>query len=358
MIGIDLFAGAGGMSLGAFKAGIKVEFAVELDKFAAKTYGRNHPRSVLHQGDIRAITKQKLQPWLNRSDQVVVFGGPPCQGFSWSNARTRNTANRANWLFMEFIRVVRFLKPAWVVFENVQGIVDTADGVFVQQISDRLENLGYALYSARLNALNFRVPQDRTRFFLVGSRDRCTFTFPLPQPERLTVDDAIRDLPLLENGESKCWHAYGRARPSEYARNLREELTGCCNHLVTHNAPFVLRRYQFIPPGGNWEHIPARLMKNYADCSRCHTGIYRRLKADAPSVVIGNFRKNMLIHPTQDRGLSVREAARIQSFPDSYTFCGSIGFQQQQVGNAVPPLLAESVFRALIRAAQSNCGAK
>jgi DNA (cytosine-5)-methyltransferase 1 len=121
--------------------------------------------------------------------------------------------------------------------------------------------------------------------------------------------------------------------------------------LVTVNNTLVQKRYQHIPPGGNWTNIPARLMKNYTnlvdDRSR-HTGIYRRLCWDEPSVVIANYRKNMLIHPDQDRGLSVREAARIQSFPDSYRFAGSIGFRQQQVSNAVPPLLAKAVFSQIV----------
>lgn len=351
MIGIDLFAGAGGMSLGASMAGIAVEFAVELDEHAARTYARNHPSTTLHIADIRTVTKRVLRPWIGRGDELVVFGGPPCQGFSWSNARTRNTTNDANWLFTEFLRIVKLVRPAWVVFENVQGIVDTAEGTFVQEISDQLDGLGYTIYSDRLNASGFGVPQDRTRYFLVGSRDGCKFTFPSPISEQITVDDALRDLPRLENGHAQCWSKYGRARPSDYGKRLRGRLEGCCNHLVTRNADFVLRRYQHVPQGGNWEDIPKRLMKNYTDRSRCHTGIYHRLKLGKTSIVIGNFRKNMLIHPIQDRGLSVREAARIQSFPDSYTFCGSIGFQQQQVGNAVPPQLAYAVFSSLLNGA-------
>lgn len=119
------------------------------------------------------------------------------------------------------------------------------------------------------------------------------------------------------------------------------------NNLVTKSSPEIIKRYRYVPQGGNWQNIPENLMNNYKDTTRCHTGIYHRLKEDEPSVVLGNFRKNMLIHPQQDRGLSVREAARLQSFPDWYEFVGSIGFQQQQVGNAVPPLLAKAVFTAI-----------
>jgi DNA (cytosine-5)-methyltransferase 1 len=129
---------------------------------------------------------------------------------------------------------------------------------------------------------------------------------------------------------------------------MRNGNAECTGHLVTNNATEIIERYKHIPQGGNWENIPEKLLSNYTDRTRCHTGIYRRLRENRPSVVLGNYRKNMLIHPWQDRGLSVREAARLQSFPDWYEFQGSIGFQQQQVGNAVPPLLAKAVFTALM----------
>ena len=161
--------------------------------------------------------------------------------------------------------------------------------------------------------------------------------------------DAIADLPELVNGASVSWMPYKDSGGSEYSRFLRRRLKLSSNHLVSNNSDTILRRYKYVPQGGNWQDIPNRLMRNYSDRSRCHTGIYRRLYYDLPSVVIGNYRKNMLIHPEQDRGLSVREAARIQSFPDWYEFQGSIGFQQQQVGNAVPPLLAKAVFQAILK---------
>lgn len=350
MIGIDLFAGAGGMSLGAKLAGIDVQFAVESDQWACATYQRNHPDTALHAGDIRKVTKKTLNSWLDKSEDLVLFGGPPCQGFSWSNVRTRNEHNTSNWLFSEFVRVARILDPAWIVFENVQGFVNTEGGAFCDSVQRNFEKLGYTVWSQKLNARDFGVPQDRTRFFLVAGKPSNPFSFPKKQKGTVTVDDAIRDLPKLTNGHSQCWMRYGRKLPSKYAKLMRRNADGCCNHLVTRNAEFVIDRYAYVPQGGNWEDIPESMMDNYADRSRCHTGIYHRLRQCEPSIVIGNFRKNMLIHPEQDRGLSVREAARLQSFPDSYQFVGSIGFQQQQVGNAVPPILAKRVFASLLRA--------
>ena len=348
MIGIDLFAGVGGMSTGAIQAGIDVKFAVECDKYAASAYRKNHPNCEIFVNDIRRLSSQKIKQIPRGSDGTVVFGGPPCQGFSYSNTRTRGTHNENNWLFEEFARVVELWQPDFVVFENVQGVTDTAKGLILNAIIDRFNQLGYTLSYGILNALDFGVPQKRSRFFLIGSRANRKIELPqrtASSPK--TVKDAIIDLPKLVNGANKSWLFYGDVPPSIYARKLRKRLDGCSSHFVTKNSDEVIRRYRFVPPGGNWEDIPSKMMKNYKDRHRCHTGIYYRLRYDRPSIVIGNYRKNMLIHPSEDRGLSVREAARIQSFPDSYEFAGSIGFQQQQVGNAVPPQLAEAVFRQL-----------
>ena len=349
LIGIDLFAGAGGMSLGASQAGVQVELALEFDRHAVATYAATHRTTQLFAEDIRTLTSSDLAPWNKASDRLIVFGGPPCQGFSWSNLRTRNMTNEANWLFREFARVVKILKPAWVVFENVQGIVNTGSGFFLDQVRQSLEE-HYDLHQALLNAKDYGVPQNRTRFFLVGSRNGTAFRFPRKQRLLpLTVDDAIRDLPPLSNGNAESWLPYGRARPSKYGRTMRGRRDGCWNHVVTQNAQFIIKRYRCVPQGGNWMDIPANLMSNYYDRTRCHTGLYHRLRTDMPSVVIGNYRKNMLIHPCEHRGLSVREAARLQSFPDWFVLSGSIGFQQQQVGNAVPPLLAQAVFKQISR---------
>lgn len=348
-IGIDLFAGAGGMTLGAIQAGIKVAFAVESETNACLTYGRNFISTSLFNNDIRSLREVPVLR-LNRNP-VIVFGGPPCQGFSTSNQKTRSAQNENNWLYAEFVRVIKLVKPLpeWVVFENVKGFTETENGLFLEKVILELELLGYCVSFQKLNAVQYGVPQKRTRFFAVASLQGITFDFPTPiQVNPITVMDALSDLPLLSVGSNEYSHAYADDPISTYAQQLRGDLQVSTNHQVTRNSKTVLERYKYIPQGGNWQNIPAHLMQNYQDASRCHTGIYHRLHLDHPSIVIGNYRKNMLIHPTQDRGLSVREAARLQSFPDWFEFMGSIGFQQQQVGNAVPPQLAQAVFSRIL----------
>ncbi len=345
-VGIDLFSGAGGMSLGASEAGIEVKYAVEKDKHAAETYQRNHKGTVVINDDICNINDLSL----GRGYPIIVFGGPPCQGFSISNRRTNNRENQQNWLYKEFLRIVRSIKPDWVVFENVTGLLEMEKGYFFQSILSDFSNSGYECSYMTLLATDFGVPQKRSRLFVIGSRKGKKIKMEkLGESRPVTVGEAISDLPILENGARADVLPYRHPAESEYAKSMRKNLEVCSGHLVSKNADYVIERYQYIRPGENWEAIPAEMMQNYIDRTRCHTGIYYRLQKDMPSIVIGNYRKNMLIHPEQDRGLSVREAARIQSFPDWYQFMGSIGFQQQQVGNAVPPLLAKAVFEKIVQ---------
>ncbi|MCX7044371.1 MAG: DNA cytosine methyltransferase [Candidatus Sumerlaeota bacterium] len=345
-IGVDLFAGAGGLSLGAQMAGIDVKLAIEKDPHAAATYKRNHPQTRLIVEDIANVRKIDVP----KDGKIsVLFGGPPCQGFSTSNQRTRTRENPSNWLFKDFIRLVRNWEPDWIVFENVRGIIETERGLFLRTIVDEFEEAGYTCAHGVLCASDFCVPQIRSRFFLIGSRHGTIVEMPKPIVRRpVTVRQAIEDLPSLCNGASEDYLRYPRKPRSNYAKAMRNGQDGCHGHLVTSNASNIIERYRYIPQGGNWENIPKRLMNNYTNRARCHTGIYRRLDENFASIVLGNYRKNMLVHPREDRGLSIREAARLQSFPDRYEFTGSIGFQQQQVANAVPPLLAKAVFQALV----------
>ncbi|NMC60088.1 MAG: DNA cytosine methyltransferase [Candidatus Methanofastidiosa archaeon] len=347
IFGIDLFSGAGGLSLGAELAGIDVVLAIEQDYNAASTYEENHKNTKIIIDDVINV-KQSDLPQVN--SKKILFGGPPCQGFSSSNQRTRNKNNPQNWLFMEFVRLVNLWNPNWIVFENVKGFVEIEKGLFYNTLINELEKVGYKCSSFILCAEDYGVPQIRSRFFLIGSKDGITYVKPSSiSKKNLTVNDAIGDLPELVNGANEDYLPYPYRNISEYAKKMRnKEEIGCTGNLVTKNSKIVLDRYRYIPQGGNWENIPESLMHNYKNKSRCHTKIYHRLDPNKPSVVIGNYRKNMLIHPFENRGLSVREAARLQSFPDYYQFKGSIGFQQQQVGDAVPPLLAKEVFSKII----------
>jgi DNA (cytosine-5)-methyltransferase 1 len=344
MIGIDIFAGAGGMSIGATACGVDVRYAVEFDSRAAATFRLNHRNTTLFECDVRKIKSTDFSD-LDPAQPVVLFGGPPCQGFSTSNQKNRSMDNEKNWLYQEYLRLIHEIKPDWIVFENVKGLLDTENGYFLDAVLQGFKKEGYTTSHFVLNSANFGVPQKRNRLFIIGSLHGQVVSAPQPTVKKpITVSQAFADLPELENGDAPDLKEYRRSARTNYAKSMRQVLTQCHNNLVTDNAPYIVERYSHIPQGGNWEDIPQRLMNNYTDRTRCHTGIYRRLKEDEPSIVIGNFRKNMLVHPWKDRGLSVREAARLQSFPDWFRFSGSIGFQQQQVGNAVPPLLAKAVF--------------
>lgn len=348
-IGIDLFSGAGGMSEGALASGIDVKVAVEIDKHAAITYKANHPNTLLINEDIRKVSLSKLYN-AKKNDVKILFGGPPCKGFSTSNQKTRNKENIENWLFKEYVRITKAEKPDWLIVENVKGILETENAFFFDKIQSLLKKIGYTISASVLNAADFGVPQIRNRVFIVGSLHGIKYKFPKPNtPKYLTVNDAICDLPKLQNGDYHHELHYSDKEQNEFQKRIRNGSKKSVNNLVTKNNKLVVERYSYIPQGGNWENIPTKLMSNYKDSQRCHTGIYYRLKEDKPSVVIGNYRKNMLIHPKENRGLSVREAARIQSFPDTFHFYGSIGFQQEQVGNSVPPLLSKAIFEELLK---------
>jgi DNA (cytosine-5)-methyltransferase 1 len=363
-LAMDLFCGAGGMSQGFKKAGFQIVQAIEANRYAANTYQINHPEIDSVESSIQELDPQKClaRLGLRPGDLTVLIGGPPCQGFSDSNRRTRNLSNPKNYLYKEFVRFLAALQPGWFVMENVAGLKTLDQGSILKRIITECKSLGYVVDSYVLNAADYGVPQFRRRLFIVGNR--LGLSVPQPEPTHgpgkrpwITVRQAIADLPSLRNGAAEDYLVYPslgerffRKRLSHYQALMRTRVDGATKvqgNLVTNSAEKILGRYKHIKGGQNWEAIPDDLMDNYEDSTRCHTGIYHRLEWDEPAKVIGNFRKNMLIHPRQHRGLSVREAARLQSFPDDYVFLGSIGFQQQQVADAVPPLLAEAVAKAV-----------
>lgn len=345
-LGIDIFSGIGGLSLGALNAGIDVCLAIEKDKHAVQTFKKNHPQTNILCTDIREIEPTKLI----KETPFIIFGGPPCQGFSVSNRQTRTVNNENNSLFHEFLRFVKELSPNWFLFENVEGITSFNKGETLKYIIEQFQELGYNTSHTVLYASDYGVPQHRNRFFIVGNNQNIEFEFPQKSENIITLEDAISDLPLLDNGANIYSLPYRMdIKASSYALIMRNNSPYSTQNYVSRNADYIIERYKYIQQGQNWRAIPEHLMNNYKNKNNCHSGIYKRLDLKKPSVVISNYRKNMLIHPIQDRGLSVREAARIQSFPDNFIFEGTIHYIQQHIGNAVPPLLAEAIFKQILR---------
>lgn len=363
LIGVDLFAGAGGLSVGFENAGFKIVYALEKDKYAAETYRRNRNNGTLV--EVANILDTKPSEilkilGLGKGDLDVVLGGPPCQGFSIANMRSRNNNNPANQLVFTFSSFVKNLMPKWFVMENVAGLENFDNGEVKEQLLNLFIRSGYNANAVILDASCFGVPQKRKRIFVIGNRTNKSLDFihdlnTWRPSSYVTVRDAIGDLPVLSNGNSVDPMPYAKdlRDTTEYQKSMRMGNHKMApNNLVSRNNCLVLERYRSIKQGENLRALSIKkpeLLYNYKDLSKCHEWIYLRLCWDKPSVVISNYRKNMLIHPDQDRGLSVREAARLQSFPDKYVFYGPLGYQQQQVANAVPPLVARFIATAILK---------
>ena len=358
-VAMDLFSGAGGLSEGFIMAGFHVAASVEKNIFAAETQRYNHTRwkqfrtKILNE-DLRDAAKVIAKFQAEGIESVdAVIGGPPCQGFSRSNMRTRSSDNPDNGLFRHFVSIVDAYKPKVIVLENVADLAAFENGEVVDEVISAFRRIGYMVDMAILNAVNFGVPQKRRRIFFIGTRHKIPIEFPkleITDPTKfVSVWEAIADLPPLVNGNTidEMPYRYNTSLTNYQKKMRRKANAGVRNNMVTRNGDLVVKRYSFIPQGGNWRDIPDELMGNYANKERCHQWIYRRLPESEPAIAITNFRKNMLIHPRENRGLSVREAARLQSFPDDFIFFGGIGQQQQQVANAVPPLLARAVAKSV-----------
>ncbi|MFA5501847.1 MAG: DNA cytosine methyltransferase [Sulfurovaceae bacterium] len=355
---VDIFSGAGGLSIGAKMAGISPVMAVEFDQYAAETYKTNHKeiaRNVL-QKDIREVNPLEH----TEKNPFILFGGPPCQGFSIANTKTRNLDNPNNWMFKEYVKFLKDLEPEWFLFENVAGFKSFGDGSFAKEVEEALSNplddpdtLSYQTSSALLDASDFGVPQKRKRFFIVGHRKQnggIKFNFDkLQKKPVVSVGKAIADLPELSNGQILEECPYRGKALSDYAKLMRGQQHKALQNYVTASKPHIVERYKAIGQGENWKvALEKGLLDSYSSTKHTHSGIYKRLTENEPSVTIANYRKSMLIHPWEHRGLSLREAARLQSFPDNFVFKGPHSYQQQQVGNAVPPLLAKAIFQKII----------
>jgi len=403
---VDLFAGAGGMSLGFLmsgnqKKGYRIIQAAEKHPVYVKSLERNHnyfARNATNQVDNCAlkqyfpvdlesqIGRNLIKESATHSGGVdILIGGPPCQGFSQSNRNSWSADNPYNKLVDIFVKCAIELEPKVILMENVQGILWTPRpskrqakelGV-VDYISENLMSAGYILFPAVVDAAWYGVPQHRNRFFLLALHKNLGYVandfgdwgaFPMPthgfmgKNDYVTVRDAISDLPKIKNGENRVVQKYREPSKEKLETNpflkLMREMSPeeiIEGHLVSQQADYVIERYKNIPQGGNWEDI-RHMMNNYADISRTHSNIYRRLMWSEPSITIGNYRKSMIVHPQQDRGLSLREASRLQSLPDWFTLCGNLDdsapggimHKQQQLANAVSFLLTKAIAQYIL----------
>ena len=376
---LDLFAGAGGLSEGLSEAGFHSLFASEIVPVYANTYKLNHPGAKVFTADIRSLDAGEVLSdlGLERGQLDLLAGGPPCQGFS-INAPVRSVLDQRNHLFKEYLRFVDTFAPRAVLIENVPGLVSFEHGATLHAILDALAQLGYGADVRILGAAYYGVPQMRWRTIILGLRGKIlpsvafpepiyhapirpnfTTTFDgqmlvkLPAPEVsaafTTVKEAIGDLPPLMCGErGEEVKEYISEPFCDYQRRLRVGSPGVYNHEAPRLSKINLERLKHIRPGGNWTDIPDDLLpKGMKRANRGdHTKRYGRVTADGlASTILTKCDPHWgaYFHYEQERSFTVREAARIQSFPDHYIFTGTIAEQFAQVGNAVPPLLAESV---------------
>lgn len=339
---LDLFAGAGGLTLGLTLAGWRCVGAVDAWDEAVSTYRYNfsdHPSMHMRVED---VTARQLARSIDESPKWIV-GGPPCQGFSTVGKRQRTDPR--NKMVEEFLRVIDEVEPEGFIIENVVGLRDMD---FQGPVAKALEDLGYSVAFQVLRAADFGVPQLRHRVFFVGHRERGRFRFPDPefaQEEYTTVWDAIGDLPPLEPGGSAL--TYIKPPETDYQARMRAGTTTLQGHQASRHPAYLVEAISHIPDGGNRRSIPDRLQPK----SGFHNS-YSRLASDAPAVAVtsnmGKPSATRCIHPFQHRGLTAREGARLQSFPDRFQFMAGMTSQRLQIANAVPPLLAEAVGRAIM----------
>lgn len=343
---IDLFAGVGGLSLGFEMKGFQVLLANEYDESIAAAYMANHKKTKMIVGDITKLDLDKtFGDYKGKVD--VIIGGPPCQGFSQKGQR-KTIHDKRNFLFKYYVAVVKLVSPKYFVMENVPNLLTAEGGYFRKEIEELFNEMGYSLKYGVLNASDYGVPQNRRRAVIIGKLGGEAPQLPAPQNKTVTIWDAISDLAYLESGEGEDEQEYKMQAESKYEKLLRKNSTVLYNHVATKHSQVALERLALIPPNAGKEVLP----KEHITKS-IYSGTWTRMKKDEISVTITTRfdtpSSGKFTHPFLNRAITVREAARIQSFPDTFKFVGNKGSQMKQVGNAVPPLLASAIAAVIMK---------
>ncbi len=320
---IDLFSGSGGFSLGFDNKGFQNVFSIDIEPSFCDTYKFNFPKHQLVEKDICNLSDSEIFNLKEFEEIDVVIGGPPCQGFSMAgNIGRKFIEDPRNKLFKEFVRVVQVIKPKFFVLENVARLYNHNKGETRKEIIKDFQNIGYKVDCKILNSADYGVPQVRKRVIFIGTKHNQEIIFPEKSvKEYLTVKDVLDCYPILESGEKST----------------------IPNHIAMNHSKQMLEKMKFVKDGGSREEIPVNIRPKSGDIRK-----YIRYKSDEPSVcVTGDMRK--IFHYEQNRALTVRELAKLQSYPDNFVFKGSKISQQQQVGNSVPPKMAEAIADIIIK---------
>ena len=348
---LDLFCGAGGLSLGFKMEDYKIVGGIDFDQEAIDTHALNFKEGQHLCCDISQFKDEEV---LEKFEDVdIIIGGPPCQGFSVANMQQKDIeCDERNKLFYEFIRFVKLLKPKAFVMENVPRILTKDEGHVKEVMLNVMDKLGYNVNVKVLLASDYGVPQKRRRAFFIGIHKSLNSIFnfdDIEQKPMVTVEDALNDLYYLDdvtkvstvNDEFKL----STTPNSSYQEQMRKNSDGnLYNHNIRYPKEIVQKRMSYVPEGGNWKNVPEELWDTVR--ANRHSSAYRRLDSKKESITIDTGHMNYF-HPKFNRVPTVRESARIQSFPDDFIFTGGQGSQFRQVGNAVPPLLSKAIANTL-----------
>lgn len=346
---LDLFCGCGGISEGYHLAGFDIAGGIDFNEYATVTFKHNFKNAKVYNIDIASFPNDQIKAEYHDVD--VIVGGPPCQGFSSANRWQKETEDPRNKLFFEYIRFVQEIKPKVIMIENVRGLLTRDNGYAIKRIQEILGDVDYNINYQVLDASDYGVPQNRKRAIIVGIRKDfkdITFDFKnLIKQTKTTVEDAIGELYAFEksgDGEKML-----NSSPNSPLRKfLRNKNNTVLDQDIVYPAEKVQKRISYVPQGGNWKDVPAELWPS--DRQNRHSSAYKRLDPKTQSCTIdtGNAHSNYF-HPLYNRIPTIRESARLQSFPDSFEFQGPRGSKYRQVGNAVPPLLAKAVADEILR---------